>query len=94
MKNKQSVYPVTGETVFAALSALALLIVNAVLFAYTNVHPAFTAAFSAIIYIAAVSVFLFVKRSALIKRKRTKLKPGSQYFVTYVLPRQVSGGHL
>ena len=73
MKNKQSVYPVTGETVFAALSALALLIVNAVLFAYTNVHPAFTAAFSAIIYIAAVSVFLFVKRSALIKRKRTPL---------------------
>ncbi|MBQ3527886.1 MAG: DHH family phosphoesterase [Clostridia bacterium] len=73
MKNRQSVYPVSLETVFAATSALALLIVNAVLFAYTRVHPAFTAAFSAIIYIAAVSVFLFVKRSASRKRRRTPL---------------------
>ena len=73
MKNRQSVYPVSLETVFAATSALALLIVNAVLFAYTHVHPAFTAAFSAIIYIAAVSVFLFVKRSASRKRRRTPL---------------------
>ena len=73
MKNRQSGYPVSLETVFAALAALALLIVNAVLFAYTRVHPAFTAAFSAIIYVAAVSVFLFVKRSASRKRRRTPL---------------------
>jgi len=73
LKNRQSGYPVSLETVFAALAALALLIVNAVLFAYTRVHPAFTAAFSAIIYVAAVSVFLFVKRSASRKRRRTPL---------------------
>ncbi len=73
MKNKQSSFFVSAETVFSAVAALALLIVNAVLFAYTRVHPAFTAAFSAAIYIAGVFAFLFIRKSALRTKKRNPI---------------------
>jgi len=71
MKNKQSGIFATLDLLITCAMAVIVIIFDTALFMFTSVHPAFVGVFSVAVLVACTAAYYIIRKSALLKKKRT-----------------------